>query len=313
MTAVSPHIPVLYQEALEGLALRGGGRYIDATLGGGGHAEGMLAGSSPAGLLLGVDLDPEAVAIARTRLAQFGDRARLVEGDFRDLSRIAADQGFDPCDGVLLDLGMSSAQLVQSDRGFSYREAGPLDMRFSPRLETTASDLVNQLAEPELAKIFHRYGEEPKARAIARAVVRQRPVETTDRLARIVAGVLGRRRRHPARRVFQALRIAVNDELGALEAVLPQAVSLLRAGGRLAVIAFHSLEDRIVKRFMKREAQDCICERELPVCICQHRASVRILTRRPVRAGPDEVAQNPRARSGRLRVAARLPDPTSVA
>ena len=313
MAAVSPHIPVLYQEAMEGLALHGGGRYVDATVGAGGHAEGILAGSSPAGSLLGVDLDPEAVVIARTRLAEFGDRARLVEGDFRDLSRIARDQGFDPCDGVLLDLGMSSVQLGRPDRGFSYREAGPLDMRFSPRSETRASDLVNRLPEPELAKILYRYGEEPKARAIARAVVRQRPVETTEHLAGIVAGVVGRRRQHPAGRVFQALRIAVNDELGALEAVLPQAASLLRTGGQLVVIAFHSLEDRIVKRFMKREAQDCICEPELPVCVCRHRASLRILTRRPVRPGPEEVAQNPRSRSGRLRVAARLPDPTSVA
>ncbi len=313
MTAVSPHIPVLYQEALEGLALRGGGRYIDATIGDGGHAVGILAGSSPDGTLLGVDLDPEAVAGARSRLAQFGDRVRLVEGDFRDLSHYASDQGFDPCDGVLLDLGMSSAQLGRPDRGFSFREAGPLDMRFSPRTKTTASDLVNGLAEPELARILYRFGEEPKARAIARAIVRQRPVKTTEQLAGIVAGVVRDRRQHPARRVFQALRIVVNDELGALEAVLPQAVSLLRTGGRLVVIAFHSLEDRIVKRFMKREAQDCICEPELPVCVCSHRASLRILTRRPVRPGPREVARNPRARSGRLRVAARLPGATSGA
>ena len=302
------HVPVLYDAVLAHLALGPGKCIIDGTIGGAGHAAGILRATAPDGRLLGLDRDPEAVVRARQRLAPFGERAIVVQGSFRDLEAVAHQFHFAPADGLLLDLGLSSYQLALPERGFSFLKDGPLDMRFDPTQGLTAADLVNQLPTEELADLLYRYGEERSSRRIARAIVAARPLETTTQLAEVIVQAVGRRRGrlHPATRTFQALRIAVNDELGALEAVLPQAVRLLRPGGRLVVISFHSLEDRLVKRFLRREAQDCVCPPTRPVCTCGHRATLRLVTRRPVRPDATEVARNPRARSARLRVAEKV-------
>jgi 16S rRNA (cytosine1402-N4)-methyltransferase len=305
---VSQHVPVLYEEILRGLAIKSGGRYIDGTVGGGGHARGILLASAPDGRLLGLDCDPAAIAQADQTLSPFGDRACLVRARFTAMGPVAQLHAFNPCDGVLLDLGLSSDQLGDSERGFSFQTTGPLDMRLDPTGATTADGLVNGLAETELADILYHYGEERRSRRVARAIVAERPIHTTTGLAAIVARALGGApgHLHPATRTFQALRIAVNDELGALRAVLPTAIGLLVTGGRLAVISFHSLEDRIVKQTLRDASRDCICPPGIPECRCQHRATVRLVTSRPIRPGAGEVAANPRARSARLRIAERV-------
>jgi len=301
------HIPVLLGEALSGLKVRPGGRYIDATVGAGGHAAAILQQSAPDGKLLGLDVDPEAVRYAQKVLQPFGARLTLRVANFRHLAEVARPLGFDQVDGILMDLGQSSRQLDDPERGLAFSQDGPLDMRLDPTLEVTAADLVNKLSQEELADLLWRFGDERRSRRIARAIVAARPLSTTGQLADLVERTIGRRERiHPATRTFQALRIAVNDELGALDEALPQCRDLLRPGGRLAVIAFHSLEDRLVKRFLKQEARDCICPPEVLVCRCGHRASLRIVTPRPIRPGPEEVARNPRSRSARLRIALRL-------
>ena len=247
------------------------------------------------------------------RLARFGDRLVLRNANFRDVGTVAPAAGFASVDGLLLDLGLSSFQLVDTDRGFGFRAGGPLDMRFDPQHGVPASELVATLDARALADIFRRYGEEPRADRIARAIVRERaiaPVDTAERLAAVVERAApsapGRRRIHPATRVFQALRIAVNDELGALEAALAAAMDLLRPGGRLVVLSYHSLEDRIVKRFVAMERKGCICPPALPVCVCGRVPRLRALGPQPVMPTPDEVLQNPRARSVRMRAAERL-------
>lgn len=302
------HVPVLYEAVLAYLALSPGNHVIDGTLGGAGHAAGLLLAIAPEGRLLGLDRDPEALARARERLAPFGQRAVLVQSSFRELRAVAQMYHFVPADGVLLDLGLSSHQLASPERGFSLFKEGPLDMRFDPTQGTTAADLVNGLPTEELAEILYRYGEEKQSRRIAQAIVAARPLGTTRELAEVVAKAKGGRRGriHPATKSFQALRIAVNDELGALEEVLPQALEVLRSGGRWAVICFHSLEDRLVKRFFRSQEQDCICPPEQPTCTCQHQPTLRVITRRPVRPDDKEITQNPRARSARLRVAEKL-------
>ena len=306
------HVPVLFQEVLDGLQVRPGGRYIDATVGGGGHAVGILAASSPDGRLLGLDRDPAAVEIARARLASYSEQVTLVHDSFTRLEEIARTVAvrcdFVPADGVLLDLGLSSFQLADPTRGFAFMADGPLDMRFDPTADDpTAAALVNHLSLEELAALLRRYGEEKQAHRIAEAIIAAHPLHTTKELVTVVERVVGRRRRiHPATRTFQALRIAVNDELAALEAVLPQAVEILASGGRLVVISFHSLEDRIVKRFLRRESRDCVCPPESPVCVCDHRATLQVVTRKPIRPTADEIVVNPRSRSARLRVGQRL-------
>jgi 16S rRNA (cytosine1402-N4)-methyltransferase len=301
------HIPVLYQEVLAGLRVKPGGRYIDGTVGGGGHARGILVASAPDGELLGIDADPMAVALAGEQLAEFGKRVILVQGNFADLEEIALGHSFCPVDGILLDLGLSSMQLEAAGRGFSFQLDGPLDMRFDPNQTMTAADLVNTLSRQELADILFRYGEERQARRIARAIVAERPINTTGELAALVSASVGHREGiHPATRTFQALRIAVNQELACLIEAFPQALSLLRPGGRLAVISFHSLEDRLVKEFFRDEARDCLCPPEIPVCVCDHRATLGIVTKKPIRPSAEELAANPRSRSAKLRITYRL-------
>ena len=306
---VGIHVPVLLQSVLEFLNAGPGGTYLDGTVGGGGHAAAILQASAPQGRLLGLDRDPVALETARQRLVPFGERATLRHGSFARLKALAL--GFTPADGVLLDLGLSSIQLADPLRGFSFAKDGPLDMRFDPSVNgPTAADLVNDLSVKDLVDILYRYGEEKQARRIAGEIATNRPLHTTTRLAEVVANATGGRRKriHPATRTFQALRIAVNRELEALEEVLPQALDLLAVGGRLVVISFHSLEDRIVKRYLRHEASDCVCPTEVLTCVCGHRARVRILTSRPVRPCADEIEANPRSRSARLRAAERLPE-----
>ncbi|MCL4535673.1 MAG: 16S rRNA (cytosine(1402)-N(4))-methyltransferase RsmH [Bacteroidetes bacterium] len=305
------HTPVLFEEVMAALQPRPGGRYIDATLGLGGHARGILERSAPGGRLLGLDADPDAVESAKQRLVDFGERCVLVVANFAEVGSVAVEHGFAAVDGVLFDLGVSSMQLGRAERGFSFQSEGPLDMRLDPSQTTTAADLVNRLTVEELADIFYRYGEERRSRPLARAITaarEQSPIRTTGQLAAIVRRVVprGRGRIDPATRAFQALRIAVNRELESLERALPQALDLLRPGGRLAVISFHSLEDRIVKTFMAREARGCICPPGLPVCRCGHRPRLRLITRKPITPTREEEKTNPRSRSAKLRVAEAL-------
>jgi 16S rRNA (cytosine1402-N4)-methyltransferase len=301
------HTPVLLDEVLEGLDVRTGGKYIDCTVGTGGHARAILERSDPDGELLGIDLDSSAITVAERQLSSFGERVTLVRDSFARLATIASAEGFIPVDGVLLDLGVSSLQLESADRGFSLQKDGPLDMRMDQDGDVTVAHLVNERAESELAKIIADYGEEVKARAIARAIVHSRPLSTTLELADVVAQVVGRGRRlHPATKTFQALRIAVNGELEALSSALRSIPAILARGGRMAVISFHSLEDRLVKGFMVRESRDCLCPPEIVVCTCGHQRTLQILTRKPVRPSADEVARNPRSRSAKLRIAMRV-------
>ncbi len=289
MAETTTHVPVLVDETLRALAPAPGKTFLDGTAGHGGHAAALLAATAPDGRLLGIDRDPRNLAVATERLKPFGARAVLARGSYEDMRDIAASAGVGPFDGVLLDVGFSSAHVDDPDRGFSFQSDGPLDMRYDPDHEETAAMIVNGWTKDELARLFRVYGEEPQAARIAAALVEARRRERftrTGQLAEAIAAVLPRRgRTHPATRAFQALRIAVNDELGALERALPEALSVLKPGGRLVVISFHSLEDRIVKRFL--------AERE----------DVRALTKRPVTATPAEIARNPRARSAKLRAA----------
>ena len=302
------HTPVMVEEVLNALAVQAGGRYVDCTVGGGGHAEAILEAASPGGLLLGIDADPDALDIARARLARFEDATHLVEGNFRDVAGICHTNDFAPVHGMVFDLGLSSLQLADEARGFSFQTEAPLDMRFSPQQGLTASDIVNTYPESELATLLWRFGQERQSRSIARRIVRERPLHTTLDLARAVQKAVGggRLRIHPATRTFQALRIAVNEELANLTLALDQTLGLLGHGGRLVVISYHSLEDSIVKDFLRREARDCICPPETPVCVCGHKATLRPVTRGVLRPHAAEVAINPRSRSARLRAAERL-------
>jgi 16S rRNA (cytosine1402-N4)-methyltransferase len=309
MEEKTSHIPVLLDEVLKGLNLHPGQRYIDGTLGAGGHAEAILQAIAPDGQVLGLDADPVAVNSARQRLAPYNDRVHLVNANFSQLATIAHSYDFVPVHGILLDLGLSSMQLGDAERGFSFQNEGPLDMRYDPRGPITAADLVNNLSQSELADLLYRFGEERRSRSIARAIVAARPVRSTQELADLVARAVGGRRGariHPATRTFQALRIAVNDELETLSSALSGATTILAPGGRLAVISFHSLEDRIVKNYLVQESRDCICPPEQLICTCGHQATLHIITRRPIIASSDEINVNPRARSAKLRVAERM-------
>jgi 16S rRNA (cytosine1402-N4)-methyltransferase len=308
------HLPVLAEEVVEMLAPAPGSLQIDATVGGGGHTERILEATDPDGRLLGLDADGAAIARVDRRLRpRFGDRLVLRQANFRELADVAPAAGFSAVDGLLFDLGLSSQQLADRTRGFGFRTGGPLDMRFDTSRGTTAADLLATLDAGELAALFRRYGEEPQAGRIARAIVEARrtaPIETAEQLAALVERVVPvnprvRRRTHPATRVFQALRIAVNAELDALQSGLAAAMDLLLPGGRLVVLSYHSLEDRIVKRFIAAERKGCICPPELPVCVCGRNPRLRPLGR-PRTPSPEEVVANPRSRSARLRAAERI-------
>jgi 16S rRNA (cytosine1402-N4)-methyltransferase len=308
MKELLPHQPVLYKEIIHLLQPHRAGRYVDGTLGAGGHAWGILKASEPDGLVLGFDVDTHAMQLARARLEEFGQRSILVHDSFTNLTDQLTAIGWEKVDGILLDLGLSSMQLDTPDRGFSFRKDAFLDMRFDLRNPVRAVDLVNNLSEKELADLLYTFGEERRSRKVARAIARARPIETTQQLASVVADATssGKPGMHPATRTFQALRIAVNQELDSLQEILPQAVDSLHPNGRFAVISYHSLEDRIVKQFFRRESTDCICPPKQPICNCGHLASIRRITRRPVRPQEDEIEHNPRARSARLRVAEKL-------
>ena len=309
------HLPVLANEVIEMLAPAPGSLQIDTTLGGGGHTERILEAANPDGRLLGLDADPAAIARVEARLRpRFGDRLVLRQANFRALGTVAPAAGFGAVDGCLFDLGLSSFQLADRERGFGFRAGGPLDMRFDPGRGVPAADLLATLDIDELTALLRRYGEEPKAPRIARAIVEARrvaPVTTAEELAALVERVLPPnprqpRRTHPATRVFQALRIAVNEELDALEAGLHAALDLLRPGGRLVVLSYHSLEDRIVKRFIAAERRGCVCPPEVPVCVCGRNPRLRLITRPSVTPTAAEISANPRARSARMRAAERL-------
>ena len=309
------HLPVLADEVMSTLAPAPGSLQIDATVGGGGHTERILEASNPDGRLLGLDADGAAIARVDARLRpRYGDRLVLRQANFREIARVAPDAGFGAVDGCLFDLGLSSFQLADTDRGFGIRAGGPLDMRFDPSRGVPAGELLATLDATELTALFRRFGEEPQARRIARAIVDARktaPIGTAEELAALVERVApgsprGRHRIHPATRVFQALRIAVNEELDALQEALAAAVELLRPGGRLVVLSYHSLEDRIVKRFFQSERRGCVCPPEVPVCVCGRNPRLRLVTRRSVTPRQAEIASNPRARSARLRAAERL-------
>lgn len=300
----------MLDETLQALTVQPGGRYIDCTLGGGGHAAAILERSSPGGQFLGIEADPGALKIAATRLAPFENSTLLVNDNFVNLKNICAQHGFMPVHGILFDLGLSTLQL-ESRRGFSFQTDAPLDMRVSPNQELTAADIINSLSESELANLLWRYGEEPDSRRIARMIVQSRPIETTGELVRAIekAAPGYRGKIHPATRTFQALRIAVNHELENLSSALEQAVELLGYEGRLVVISYHSLEDRIVKQFMQREARGCICPPGLPKCVCGHKPTIRIINRKVIIPAPEEITLNPRARSAKLRCGERLITP----
>ncbi len=301
------HIPVMTAEVLDALSVTPDGVYVDCNVGEGGHTGAVLRASVNVSLL-GIDLDREALEAAESHLS-FAPHAVLVQGNFADVAQLASAHESTPADGVLFDLGVSSRQLDTPGRGFSFRHEAPLDMRFSTDGRTTADSIVNKYPERELEAVIREFGEEPRARAIARAIVRRRPIETTTRLAGVVAGASSRsarRRIHPATRTFQALRIAVNGEMENLKAGLEGAIRILRPGGRLVVISYHSLEDRLVKELLRREASTCICPPSTPVCICGHEPSLRLINRRVITPSAEEVKSNPRARSAKMRIAERI-------
>jgi 16S rRNA (cytosine1402-N4)-methyltransferase len=304
------HVPVMLEEVLRFLQPRPGGYYIDGTVGGGGHTAAILERSAPDGRVLGIDTDMQALARVRERLTEYVENGRLVlmHGNFAELGRLAHEAGFASVQGVLLDLGFSSDQMEDPQRGFSFSVDGPLDMRLDSSLEVSAADLVNTASERELADIFWRYGEEARSRRLARRIVQERAkraiTRTTQLAALVAAGVPYKPGAiHPATKVFQALRIAVNGELERLETTLPQIVEVLQRGGRMVIISFHSLEDRMVKEFMRREATDCLCPPRVPVCVCGHKAQLRLLTPKPLVPTVQEIERNPRARSAKLRAA----------
>jgi 16S rRNA (cytosine1402-N4)-methyltransferase len=315
----SPHQPVLYKEIIHALQPHAGGRYVDGTLGAGGHARGIMEASAPDGQLLGLDVDPQALALARKNLAPYEQRIHLAQASYTSLSTQLAQLRWETVDGILLDLGASSMQFDTAERGFSFLQDAPLDMRFGPHVSQTAADLVNESSERELADLIYKYGEERESRKIARAIIKARPLHTTGELVAVIESVSRRRgsfgtvsdRRtvrsvHPATRTFQALRIAVNEELTSIKEVLPQAATALKSGGRLAIISFHSLEDRIVKDFFREQSKDLVNPPYEQIYEEERKATLKEVNRKPIMPSDDEIKSNPRARSAKLRIAEKL-------
>jgi 16S rRNA (cytosine1402-N4)-methyltransferase len=305
--SASSHTPVLLSETLRSLAVQPGGRYIDCTVGGGGHAAAILDHSSPGGQLLGIDADPKAIVAAQERLQHYKNAVLLVNDNFANLQAICIKYDFFPVHGILFDLGLSSLQLNGNGRGFSFQYDAPLDMRFSPHQKVTAADIVNTTSEARLAHLIKTYGEESYSHRIASRIVKERPIETTRQLARLIEKAVGRRGKlHPATKTFQALRIVVNHELEYLETALRQAIDLLGFEGRLVVISYHSLEDRIVKQLMQKEARRCICPPGTPTCICGHVPRLKLINKKVITPSKTEIDLNPRSHSAKLRAAERV-------
>jgi len=304
----SPHRPVLYKEIIHALQPQAGGRYVDGTLGAGGHARGILEASAPDGQLLGLDVDPQALVIARETLAPYEHRIHLAQASYTTLSTQLKNLQWDSVDGIVLDLGASSMQFDTAERGFSFMHDAPLDMRFGPHATQTAADIVNKYSERELADLIYEYGEDRDSRKIARAIVSKRPLHTTRELVAAIEAVSPRRgdRVHPATKTFQALRIAVNEELSSIESVLPQAVAGLRSGGRLAVISFHSLEDRIVKEFFREQSKELVNPPYEQLYEVERKAIIKEVNRKPITPSEEETKDNPRARSAKLRIAEKM-------
>jgi 16S rRNA (cytosine1402-N4)-methyltransferase len=302
------HTPVLLEEVKKALDIQLGGLYIDCTVGTGGHSLAILEAISPGGQLLGLDADPEALTIARERLKAYQGSVILVNKNFTHLEEVCNEYKFQPVNGILFDLGLSSLQLDEAERGFSFRSDGPLDMRFSPLQKITAADIVNKASQAELARIIAEYGEDYRSQQIARGIIQERPISSTRQLAEIIEHITGSTggRIHPATKTFQSLRIAVNEELKSLEEVLKQTMNLLGHDGRLVVISYHSLEDRIVKNFMRRESRNCICPPYVINCVCGHIASFEIINKEIITPSIDEIERNPRSRSAKLRIARRI-------
>jgi 16S rRNA (cytosine1402-N4)-methyltransferase len=307
------HEPVLVEEVISSLACRAGGVYLDGTLGGGGHARAILTATAPGGLLIGIDTDGEALRETTGLLTSFGDRAILVQGRFADMDTILNGLGIEKLDGILLDLGVSSHQLDTAERGFSFALDAPLDMRMDRSQGTSACDLIHTLPVAELARIIHDYGEEFMARRIARAIGNRRsisPIRTTADLAALIASTVPQKKQptriHPATKTFQALRIAVNNELPQLQSALAAGIGRLKAGGRFCVISFHSLEDRIVKNAFRAAEKGCLCPPDLPRCACGRKPTLRVVNRKPLLPRESEICRNPRSRSAKLRTAERL-------
>ena len=306
------HISVLLNECLDGLDIKPDGIYVDGTLGGAGHS-GQIVRRLTTGTLIGIDRDPVALKAAGERLAPFADRVKLVHSNFSEVAQVLQDLDIPGMDGMLMDLGVSSPQLDDGQRGFSYMADAPLDMRMNGNDPFDARQLVNTWSQAELKRILYDYGEERYAPQIAAAICRrreQKPIETTLELVDIIRSAMPpaalREKQHPAKRSFQAIRIAVNDELGAVEKVMADAIRLLKPGGRLAVITFHSLEDRIVKNAMAEAAKGCTCPPSFPVCVCGKKPLVKLISRKPITASEEELEQNPRSRSAKLRVCEKL-------
>ena len=306
--SVPVHVPVLLDEIIAGLQARRGDYFVDCTVGLGGHAAAILEKISPSGRLLGIDADPEAIKISQDKLSDYGEAVTLVNDNFVNLEAICERYHFHPVDGILFDLGVSSLQLDTAERGFSFHLDAPLNMRFDSEQGLTASDIVNSFSEQELAKLIEKYGEERHSRRIARHIVQNRPIATTVELARLVEQALGGKRAkiHPATRTFMALRIAVNSELQNLELALKQTIDILRPGGRLTVISYHSLEDRIVKQFMRDAASSCLCPPGTVICHCGHTPTLKLISRKVIKPTSLEIESNPRSRSAKLRIAERL-------
>jgi 16S rRNA (cytosine1402-N4)-methyltransferase len=302
------HKPVLYKEIIHALHPQRGGRYVDGTLGAGGHARGILEACTPDGQLLGLDVDPQALALARETLAPYEGRVHLVQASHISLAEQLAALKWDAVDGIVLDLGASSMQFDNPQRGFSFMQDGPLDMRFGPHALQSAADLVNSLPEKDLADLIFEYGEDRDSRKIARAIVQNRPLHTTRELVAVIEKASPRRgdRLHPATQTFQALRIAVNDELATVQVTLPQAITALRSGGRLAVIYFHSLEDRIVKDYFREQGRDMINPPYERIYEEERKAVVQIVNKKPIAPSEEEIKENPRARSAKLRAVEKL-------
>jgi 16S rRNA (cytosine1402-N4)-methyltransferase len=303
------HKSVLLQETIELMNLKPGMTVIDATMGAGGHSKAILAQIGPTGRLLGLDKDQTALKIANENLGGCSN-LKLVHADFKDIERVAKENDFLGADAILLDIGVSSMQLDQRERGFSFNGHERLDMRMDRTQDLTAAEIVNTYTESDLIRIFREYGEEPQARRVAEAIVQKRsiyPIEYTDQLAEVVRGVKsGKTKIDPATKVFQAIRIETNGELKALESALPQEVGNLKKGGRLAIISFHSLEDRMVKRFFEEKSKTCVCPPEYPKCVCDTKPVLKKVTKKAVSATAEEINQNPRSRSARLRVAEKV-------